>query len=381
MAEQKKLKIVADKHIPYLKGVLEALADISYLPAREITSSVVRDADALIVRTRTRCGRELLKGSKVRFIASATSGTDHLDFDYCREQGIACQNAPGCNASSVAQYLAAAFIQIAEKEQRSFNELTLGIIGVGHVGEKVRQVGESLGMNVLLNDPPRERKEKSSRYTDLEYLLETADIISLHVPLNRSGRDQTVGLVDRNFLKLMKPGAWLINTSRGEVGITKDLVNHSSDKNYIFDVWENEPHLNATLLSKAMIATPHIAGYSVNGKANATRAVVRALSNYFNWDLDDFEPDIPLPEKNRIKPLSGNDFEELKEIVKHTYYILHDDRLLRENPGSFEALRGNYRKRWEFDDYTVLMRRNSNRLALVVDKLGFNLQIRENNDT
>ncbi len=381
MAEQKKLKIVADKHIPYLKGVLESLADITYLPAREITSSVVRDADALIVRTRTRCGRELLKGSKVRFIASATSGTDHLDFDYCREQGIACQNAPGCNASSVAQYLAAAFIQIAEKEQRSFNELTLGIIGVGHVGEKVRQVGESLGMNVLLNDPPRERKEKSSRYTDLEYLLETADIISLHVPLNRSGRDQTVGLVDRNFLKLMKPGAWLINTSRGEVGITKDLVNHSSDKNYIFDVWENEPHLNATLLSKAMIATPHIAGYSVNGKANATRAVVRALSNYFNWDLDDFEPDIPLPEKNRIKPLSGNDFEELKEIVKHTYYILHDDRLLRENPGSFEALRGNYRKRWEFDDYTVLMRRNSNRLALVVDKLGFNLQIRENNDT
>lgn len=376
MAEQKKLKIVADKHIPYLKGVLESLADITYLPAREITSSAVRDADALIVRTRTRCGPELLKGSKVRLIASATSGTDHLDFDYCREQGITCKNAPGCNASSVAQYLTAAFIQIAEKEQTKFNGFTLGIIGVGHVGEKVRQVGESLGMNVLLNDPPREREEKSGRYNDLEYLLEQADIISLHVPLNRSGRDQTLGLVDGNFLKLMKPGAWLINTSRGEVGITEDLLYHSFDKNYIFDVWENEPHLNATLLSGARIATPHIAGYSVNGKANATRAVVRELSRYFDLDLDDFEPDIPLPEKKWIEPFSGNDFELLKEIVKHTYDILHDDRLLRENPGSFEALRGNYRKRWEFDDYAVLMRDNSNRLASVVDKLGFNLQIR-----
>lgn len=378
MAEQKRPTIVADKHIPYLKGVLESLADMTYLPAREITSGAISEADALIVRTRTRCAPDLLEGSKVQFIASATSGTDHLDFDYCRKRGITCKNAPGCNAASVAQYLTAALLQIAEKEQASFNDLTLGIIGVGHVGEKVRQVGESLGMNVLLNDPPRKRKEKSKRYTNLEYLLEQADIISIHVPLNRSGQDRTLGLIDGDFLEKMKPGAWLINTSRGEVGVTKDLLNHTSDKNYIFDVWEGEPYLNTTLLSETMIATPHIAGYSVNGKANATKAVVRELSNYFDLGLDNFEPEIFLPEEKWIKPGFGNDFEEMKKIVKHTYDILYDDRLLRENPGSFEALRGNYRKRWDFVGYTVLMRHKSNWLAAAVDKLGFNLQIREN---
>ena len=380
MGRKNSLTVIADTHIPYLKGVLEPLADITYLSADKITSEAVKDADALIVRTRTRCDQRVLEGSKVRFIASATSGTDHLDFDYCREQGIVCKNAPGCNASSVAQYLASALIQIAETEKKPLHEFTLGIIGVGHVGEQVRQVGEAYGMEVLLNDPPRERQEKSERYISLETLLKQADIVSLHVPLNKSGRDQTLALVDNDFLSKMKSGSWLINTSRGEVTVTEELIDELSDKNYILDVWENEPHLDATLLSNARIATPHIAGYSVNGKANATQAVVRELSRYFDLGLGDFKPDIPLPGERGIIAGSGKDFERLKEIVSHTYDILYDDRLLRANPAAFEALRSNYRKRWEFVDYTVRVQQKDKWLASVVDKLGFNLHIRENND-
>ncbi|MCF8338961.1 MAG: 4-phosphoerythronate dehydrogenase [Bacteroidales bacterium] len=376
MAKQKKLKIVADKHIPYLKGVLDSLADITYLPAREITSNAIREADALIIRTRTRCDRNFLTGTKVQFIVSATSGADHIDFDYCREQGITCKNAPGCNSSSVAQYLTAALLQIAEKERSSFNELTLGIIGVGHVGEKVRQVGEAFGMEVLLNDPPRKRHEKSHRYTSLENLLQQADIISLHVPLNKSGRDQTLALVDKDFLSKMKAGSWLINTSRGEVAKTSDLLEAPSDRKYILDVWENEPLLNRDLLSRTELGTSHIAGYSVNGKANATQTIVRELSRYFQLGLDDFIPQIPLPTENIIIPQGGNVFQQMQSTVFQSYSIAFDDQLLRKKPEDFEKHRKDYRRRWEFKNYTVQLNSGEQQLASWIGKMGFNLQFR-----
>jgi len=380
MPQQKNIKVVADRDIPYLKGVLDNMLEISYLPSGKIDQKAIQDADALLVRTRSRCDRNLLEKTNVKFIASATSGRDHLDENYCSTAGIVVKNAPGCNSSSVEQYLASALMRIRSIEKMPFSGMTLGIIGGGHVGEKVRQLGNVFGMKVLLNDPPRERMEGSKGFADVDFLLRNSDIVSIHVPLNIAGQDKTVGFISRDFLRKMKSNAWLINTSRGEVAVNEDLLKNPSDQKYILDVWENEPHLNKNLFSKVKIATPHIAGYSVNGKANATKTIVRELSNFFDLGLDGFEPEIPLPSSNTIALKSGNEFEKLEEAITFTYDIMHDDQLLRTQPQLFESLRNNYRKRWEFKNYEVIMESKNNWVASAIDKLGFNLHIRDNND-
>ncbi|MCF8233129.1 MAG: 4-phosphoerythronate dehydrogenase, partial [Bacteroidales bacterium] len=253
--KEKELKIVADKQIPYLKGVLEPHAAIRYIEGNAITPSVITDADALLIRTRTLCNQALLSDTNVRFIASATSGTDHVDKTYCRQAGIRFRNAPGCNASAVAQYVTSALMYLLGKEKVSPANVTLGIVGLGHVGTQVLAMAKTMGMRVLINDPPRERQEKAGQYVGLEHLLEHADIVTVHVPLNNSGADKTLHLVDKEFLGKMKPGSWLINTSRGEVAKTSDLLEAPSDRKYILDVWENEPLLNRDLLSRTELGT------------------------------------------------------------------------------------------------------------------------------
>jgi len=208
------MKIVTDNKIPYIKGALEPFADVVYLSGNKTTPVIVKDADALITRTRTKCNRQLLEGSKVRFIATATIGFDHIDTDYCKQAGIEWKNAPGCNAGSVTQYIASALFSHSLKKGFELKDKTIGVVGVGHVGSKVAALCETIGMKVLLNDLPRERREGSGKFVSLQQIREEADIITFHVPLNKSGSDATWHMVNHDFLmNLNQP--LLINSCRG----------------------------------------------------------------------------------------------------------------------------------------------------------------------
>jgi erythronate-4-phosphate dehydrogenase len=372
------LKIVADKDIPFLKGVLEPHATVEYLAGKTITQSDVQDADALIVRTRTHCNEQLLAGTRVRFIASATIGFDHIDGEYCTKNGITWTNAAGCNSSSVQQYIAAALFHLADKLEFELADKTIGIVGVGNVGTKVAKICSALGMKVLLNDPPRQRRERKTTFLPLESLVRDADIISFHVPLTMDGEDRTFHLVDQHVLAELKAHQILINTSRGEVVDTAALRPSLEQKRLaacVLDVWENEPGIDVELLDKLDIGTPHIAGYSADGKANGTSMSVQAVSKFFKLGMDDWFPDnLPLPD-NADFELDCTGLERQKvffKLISRTYDILSDDRRLRSSPSTFEQQRAGYPLRREFPAYSVTLRNASPEIASVVRQLGFN---------
>ena len=241
------MKIIADDKIPFLKGALEPFAEVVYLPGKDIKHDVLIDADALLVRTRTKCNEQLLNGTNVRFIGTATIGFDHIDTQYCKKNNIRWTNAPGCNSSSVQQYIASALLTAASGFRFSLREKTLGIIGVGNVGSKVAKLGKILGMNVLLNDPPRARKEGDKEFAGIERILQEADIITVHVPLTMMGEDKTYHLFDDITFNKMKKGSWFFNSSRGEVAETtalKKMLSSSVLGGAVIDVWENEPDID-----------------------------------------------------------------------------------------------------------------------------------------
>ncbi|MCW9066240.1 MAG: 4-phosphoerythronate dehydrogenase, partial [Ignavibacteriaceae bacterium] len=272
-----KIKIIADNKIPFLKGVLEPFTEIEYHKGSEITKKIVRDADALLIRTRTKCNKELLLDTKIKFIGTATIGIDHIDTAFCESKGIKWINAPGCNSSSVQQYLASALLTLSKLKNFEFSKMTIGIVGVGNVGSKVEMIANILGLKVLLNDPPRERIEGREKFVSLDRLIEQSDIITFHVPLNLNGIDKTFHLADAELFKKFNKSKILINTSRGEVIETAALKEAISDGNVtasVLDVWENEPNIDLELLKMVDIATPHIAGYSADGKANGTSVCV-----------------------------------------------------------------------------------------------------------
>lgn len=374
----KNIKIIADDKIPFLKGALENSTHVVYLRGNEISHADVQNADALLVRTRTKCNKDLLDNTSIKFIASATIGYDHIDTEYCKENGIAWANAPGCNASSVEQYVVAALLELANRLGFELSSKTIGIVGVGHVGSKIARAASVLGMRVLLNDPPRKRIENSSDFIDLETLQKEADIISFHVPLNRNGEDRTLNIVDDQFLKKLKKGAILINTSRGEIIDENDLesaIDRELLSATVLDVWRNEPFINLNLLEKTTMATPHIAGYSADGKAKGTEMSVRALSSVFKLGLADWIPEkIPLPENPLIKINCQNKIKQeiISETYQYTYNISKDDAALRENPDSFEALRENYPIRREANAYTIHHSKECGEpILLALKNLGF----------
>jgi erythronate-4-phosphate dehydrogenase len=277
------VKIVVDKKIPFINGILEQHADVVYLEGREISRSDLLNVDALIVRTRTKCNKELLEGTSVRFIASATIGLDHIDTAFCEAKKIFWTNAAGCNSSSVQQYIAGALVYLSEKLNLTLAEKIIGVVGVGNVGSKVARLCQTIGMKVLLNDPPRERKESSDGFVALDTIVEKSDIITLHVPLNRDGIDKTFHMGDERFLSRLKKGQILINSSRGEVletGALKSILRQGKLAACLLDVWEHEPEIDRELLDLVDIGTPHIAGYSADGKANGTSMSVQALSRF-----------------------------------------------------------------------------------------------------
>ena len=372
------MKIVADDKIPFLKGVLEPHAQVVYLPGGQISAEDVQDADGLIVRTRTQCNAALLNGSKVQFIATATIGFDHIDTGYCAENGIVWQNAPGCNSGSVMQYMVAALLQIANHKKYQLSDKTLGVVGVGNVGSKVVTAARALGMSVLQNDPPRERVEGSGAFVPLSELLRQSDIISFHVPLNHGGDDNTRHLLDYKKMTSLKKGAVIINTSRGEVvdnhalraAIIQEFVDEA-----VLDVFEKEPDIDQDLLCMLLLGTPHIAGYSADGKANGTAMSVQAISRHFGFNLDNWYPDdVPEPKSPVIDVKNDEPQKVLTDIVSHTYTIAQDDDNLKTSPHQFEQWRGNYPLRREFPAYTVANNQLSTELLATIKKLGFKVQ-------
>lgn len=353
------LKIVVDQDIPYIQGVLEPYAEVRYLPGKAISPTDLKDADALIVRTRTSCDATLLKGSSIRFIATATIGYDHIDRDFCQQQGITWTNAPGCNSWSVQQYIAAALLHWVKKQNIKLSEQTLGVVGVGQVGTKVAQLGDLLGVRVLRNDPPRQRKEGGQLFCDLDTLINQSDIISLHTPLNREGIDKTFHLIDAQRLVQMKGNALLINSSRGEVVDNQSLKNALETQEIaasILDVWEQEPNIDCDLLKLCELATPHIAGYSADGKATGTAMSVQAVSRFFDLPLTDWQAeDVPKPENPLIEiDNKGLDKQQLvSKVMAHIYPIVADDGRLRQAPQQFEHFRASYPLRREAPAYNV----------------------------
>ena len=258
------MKIIIDDKIPYIRGAFEQVAEVVYLAGSKTTTDIAKDAFALVTRTRTICNKQLLEGSSVKFIATATIGYDHIDTDYCDSVGIRWTNAPGCNSKSVEQYIASTLMVLAERKNLCLNEMTIGVVGVGNVGSKVARIAALFGMKVLLNDPPRERAEGSEMFVSLETIQQQADIITLHVPLNLKGEDATFHLGNDSFFGALQRKPILINSCRGEVVNTqavKAALKNSNISAFVCDCWENEPNLDLELLALTELATPHIAGY------------------------------------------------------------------------------------------------------------------------
>ncbi|MFW6277462.1 MAG: 4-phosphoerythronate dehydrogenase PdxB [Prolixibacteraceae bacterium] len=374
------MKIVIDDKIPYIRGAFEPFAEVVYLPGSQTTHEVVKDADALVTRTRTKCNRELLEGSKVKFIATATIGYDHIDTDYCKQAGIEWTNAPGCNAESVNQYIASALFSWSMRKRTELKGKTIGIVGVGEVGSRVAKMCGTIGMNVLLNDPPRERMEGPGEFVSLKTIQKEAEIITFHVPLNLTGQDKTFHMVDEKFLQNLEKNPLLINSCRGEVFDSEAVYNALEAKDiagFIADCWENEPDIDLELLNLADFGTPHIAGYSKDGKANGTRMSVQAMSRFFNLGIDHWEPTDVEPPQNPVIEIDGNQRREysiLAEAILSTYDIENDDDALRDAPHQFEKLRGDYPVRREFDSYAIDARNIEKGTLNKLKKLGFNLK-------
>ncbi len=372
------MKIVIDDKIPFIKGVLEPYAEVVYLPGAVFAHGNINDADALIIRTRTKCNEALLKSTSVKFIATATIGYDHIDTDWCEANGITWTNAPGCNSGSVHQYIASVLATLSAHFGFKFEGMTLGVVGVGNVGSKVARLGEALGMKVLMNDPPRAEKEGPAQFVPLSEILQMSDIITLHVPLNLSSPYRTHHLFDAATFDCLPRRTILINSSRGEVVdnmALKHVLKSRSIGAAVLDVWENEPDIDRDLLPFLNIATPHIAGYSADGKANGTAMSVRALSRFFGLPLTAWQPSgVPEPVQSLRFELdcSGKSLQQcLCEAVWHTYSVNDDDGNLRASPGTFEKQRGDYPIRREPEAFTANVKNGHSGIGEQLQVIGF----------
>ena len=345
--EDSRIKIVVDDAVPFIKGVLEPFADVVYMPGKQISRDDLADVDAIIIRTRTKCDESLLEGTPVKFIATATIGTDHIDFPYCDKKGIVVRNAAGCNAGGVMNYVFSAMYGVASRQAIRLDGAKLGIVGVGNVGSRVDRVAGYLGFKVLKNDPPRMAVEGPEGFCPLDYLLQNSSIVTMHVPLDETTR----GMCNDEFFGKMRPGAIFINASRGEV-VDDDALKRAIPKlgPVIIDTWNNEPEIDRELMDMVDIATPHIAGYSYQGKQNGTSAAVRSLARFFGFDkLYEFFPKTEIVDLEAVKlDLKGKKQGEITSALQYNYPIFTDDFMFRMDPGSFEQLRSNYQYRREF---------------------------------
>lgn len=343
------MKVVVDDKIPYIREALEAMGvDSVYAPGAHIDAALVHNADALIIRTRTRCDANLLNGSRVQFIATATIGYDHIDTAYCAAHNIHWTNAPGCNAASVCQYVQSVLLLLQRERGLTLSSSTIGIVGVGHVGTLVARMAATWGLRVLLCDPPR-AKQGEEGFVSLSDIAREADIITLHTPLTHDGPYRTWHLADGDFFASLERKPYFINTSRGETTNTAALLQALDEQHIaqcIIDVWEHEPDIDLTLLDRCYLGTPHIAGYSADGKATATRMSLEALARHFALGA---VPKIVPPAPTSPVTLDG----DIEDALLQIYNPHNDSNALKAHPGDFEWLRGNYPHRREETAYGI----------------------------
>ena len=360
------MKFVVDKNIPLVEKVFGLLGEVTMINTGEFTNESVREADVLIVRSETKVNKSLLEGSRVKFVGTATIGMDHIDLDYLASEGIAFTSAPGCNSNSVKEYITSALLYLSNANGFSLQGKTIGVVGVGNVGSKVVNAAETLGMTVLQNDPPLARKTGEKKFVPIDELM-SVDFLTLHVPLTRTGQDATYHLFDNDRFKKLRQGTIFINTSRGAVVETKSLKQAMTEKQLPFtviDVWENEPNIDQEILSMVTIGTPHIAGYSIEGKINAVRMVREAFCKNFkidsSWDpIKELSPPLVMDISVSSDPLSAE--EILHQVIRQCYDITFDDKQLSgmlmiedmERGKFFKNLRTGYRIRREFSNVTV----------------------------
>ena len=350
-------KLIVDDSLPYLSTTLSRYTDALFLPSQEITQEAIRkhQAQGLLIRSVCQCNSELLEKTTIRFIATATAGTDHIDSDYCKAHHIVVKNAPGCNAPAVAQYLFGALARSSLKKKKSLSGMSLGIVGVGHVGKEVLRYAKAIGMKTYLCDPIRAEVEETNDFCSLEELLSQSDLISFHVPLTHHGKYPTFHLLNTDSLAFVKQGAIIINAARGAVVDTKALLKAKETKKIsamIIDCWEGEPKISPQLLQEAFIATPHIAGFSAESKARGSRTIAEEMAHFFNIGIDCSEITPPKEEGLVIEASLYGDWT-IEKCLEKAINLETIENKLRRNPSSFESLRVGYTFHREPTTYEV----------------------------
>jgi erythronate-4-phosphate dehydrogenase len=378
------LKIIADENIPFVKKCFSSIGHVDVVSGRAMDQSALKEAEILLVRSITKVDEKLLNGTKVQFVGTATIGDEHIDKEYLDSRGIGFAAAPGSNANSVAEYIVAALLSIAGKKNISLQDKSIGIVGVGHIGNLVEKKAQALGMHAVLNDPPLQRQTSDSKYRPIEKLFD-CDFITLHVPLTFEGRDKTFHLANEDFFKSLKDACIFINTSRGAVVDTPSLKKAMSEGKLnavILDVWENEPDIEHELLRNVDIGTPHIAGYSLDGKVNGMMMIYEAVCKYFGLSSDlkieDILPDAEKTEEN-VEHGDKDEQQVLHETVQDVYAINRDDFNMREilmvpdqqRGAFFDDLRKNYSVRREFYNTKIVLDKPCEGLVKKLEGIGF----------
>jgi erythronate-4-phosphate dehydrogenase len=383
------MKIIADANIPFVKKCFSSIGDVEVVGGREITREIVADADVLLVRSITPVFADLLTGSKIRFVATATIGFDHIDVGFLRHNYIGFASAPGSNANSAAEYVISALLEIGQKHEICLEGKSIGIIGVGNVGSRVAKKCEALGMKVFLNDPPLYRQTDDAKYLPIQELFD-CDFITMHTPLTFEGIDKTFHLADGNFFESLKKNCVFINASRGGVVDSEALkaaIQSGRLRAAVLDVWENEPKIETALLEMVDIGTPHIAGYSLDGKIAGMIMIYKSVCEYIGiepkFDAVNFlpEPEVKVVE---ISESPTDQQNAVSQAVRKVYNINRDDTTLRgisdepaEKRGKFfDKLRKTYPVRREFQNTEVILANNKSNLAEKLRGIGFKVTIK-----
>ncbi|MFA5238176.1 MAG: 4-phosphoerythronate dehydrogenase [Phycisphaerae bacterium] len=378
------MKIIADANIPFVKDCFSSIGEVELFPGRQITRDTIGDAECLLVRSVTRVDSDLLAGSKVRFVGTATIGFDHIDIEYLAKNNISFISAPGSNANSAAEYVISGLLEIGRKYKIKLDDKSIGIVGVGNVGGNVAKKCAALGMKVLLNDPPLQRASGDAKYLPLEKLYD-CDFITFHTPLTFEGIDKTFHLAGEALFKSLKAGCVFFNASRGGVVDTealKESIRSGQLETTVLDVWENEPNIDTELLEMVDIGTPHIAGYSLDGKIAGMIMIYKAACEYFGFkarfDVEDFSPRPDVPQL-KINPNSGSEQDALRGAIEKIYKIRADDSKLRrilDVPAGkrgkfFDDLRKNYPVRREFQNTQIIA---PEKLSKKLEGIGFKVK-------
>lgn len=374
------MNIVIDENISYAEEAFSSLGKVIICHGRKITNQILKNADALIVRSITKVDKILLQDTPVKFVGTATIGTDHIDLEYLQSNGICFSDAKGCNADAVTEYVFSSIFKLLSEGNLSIKGMSIGIVGIGNIGSRIAKIAEILGMRVFKNDPPLQRQNSSKDFVPLDDIYK-CDIITLHVPFIKTGIDKTVHLFNHSNLAKLNDNTIFINASRGQVVDNTELIETIARKNLnvVLDVWENEPGINTELLKKVKVGSPHIAGYSLEGKVNGTVIIYNAFCNYLGIQPV-WKPSLPkVKSPDIVSNITGSYEQILNNIIHSAYSIEEDDGRMKklitmpesEISNYFDTLRKEYPLRREFTNYNVTIDKNNEELTGALKALRF----------